>query len=68
MPLPFVLAGECALAAGEIEHTEESPGVCLSGVALEGGRVLERCMLAGLAHECTCLGLGKSFGVPGALW
>ena len=68
MPLPFVLAGECALAAGEIEHTEESPGVCLSGVTLEGGRVLERCVLAGFAREGSCLGLGKSFGVPGALW
>lgn len=68
MALPFVLAGKGALAPGKIEYTEESSRVCLSGVALETGCVLEWYVLAGLACKCTCLGLWNRFGGPGAFW
>jgi hypothetical protein len=53
MTLPFVLVGKCALAAGEIEHTEEGRGVCLSGVALECSYIFKGGVVAGLADDLT---------------
>ena len=59
VPLPFVLGGEGAVAAGEGEDADEGSSVCACVVALEGCGVLERRVVAGFALE---LSLGR-FGV-----